>query len=123
MGKQTVLIADDDPVIVGLLVDVLEMDGYRAVGVEDGMRALEALDMQTPDLVILDIMMPGCSGIEVLRRLRARHETKYTPVVIVSAKRDEMSVWEGLSNGCDHYITKPFDPSELSSLVRRMLAA
>ena len=122
MKRPRVLIADDDPAIRALLEDLLRVDGFDVTGVADGEKALEALDLQTPDVVLLDVMMPGRSGFEVLRQIRAREDTKRTPVVMISAKRDEVSVWEGLSNGCDQYVTKPFDPTEVSSIVRRMLA-
>ena len=119
--RPTVLVADDDPSVLALLTDVLELEDCNIVAVRDGTLALEALDIHTPDLVILDVMMPGRNGLEVLRNLRARPDMKMTPVLIVSAKRDDESVWEGMQEGCDYYITKPFDPSELVHHVRGLL--
>jgi two-component system phosphate regulon response regulator PhoB len=119
----TVLVADDDPAVLALMRDLLDLEDCDmvGVGVGDGQLAMEALDLSTLDLVILDVMMPRHSEIEVLRGIRARADTKGIPVVIVSAKRDEESVWLGLQTGCDHYVTKPFDPCELAAVIRRML--
>lgn len=120
-NRPTVLIADDDPHIVALLKDLIELEGCTPVAATDGERALEALELGTPDLVILDIMMPKCSGLDVLRRMREQPETRRTPVLILSALRDDRSILEGVRSGCDAYVTKPFDPAEVADLMRRLL--
>jgi DNA-binding response OmpR family regulator len=122
-ARPSILIADDDPAIRALLTDILTLEGCHVIAVEDGERALEALELSQPDLVILDVMMPGRSGLEVLRVLRSRPETRCTPVLIVSAKCDDVSVWEGMRTGCDFYVTKPFDPSEVVHHVQSLLGA
>lgn len=121
MHTPTILVVDDDASVVSLMADLLEVDGFTVVGAPDGYAALRELDRMRPDLVILDVMMPGLSGLDVLRAIRSSAETKHTPVLIVSAKRDEVSIWDGLRNGCDVYVTKPFDPAELTVAVRRLL--
>lgn len=115
------LVAEDDPATAGLITDVLELEGIEVTVVPDGDIALGCLDRRMPDLVILDIMMPRVSGLTVLRRMRERPEMRTLPVILLTAKADPQTIWQGWEAGCDLYLTKPFRPSELIDAVSRLL--
>jgi DNA-binding response OmpR family regulator len=118
----TVLVADDDPDIRELVTFKLEQAGYRVHAVGDGEAALAAATTLDPDLLLLDVMMPGLNGYEVCRRLRA-HETAHAiPVVMLTAKAQEADVETGFAVGVDDYIVKPFSPRELLTRVNNVLA-
>ncbi len=111
-------IADDDPKMIRLLRKNLEQAGYRVVSASDGPGAIELVENQEPDLLVLDIVMPGMDGVEVLTRLR---EFTWLPVVILSGKDDEGDIVRGLEAGADDYVTKPFAPRELLARVQAVL--
>ena len=120
MGKR-VLVVDDDRVIQQLLEVNLELEGYEVVATaSDGKEALEKIRELRPDLVILDIMMPKMDGLEVCRRLRADPQLAAIPVVLLSARAQDMDIREGLELGASAYLTKPFDPVELLEVVGRL---
>jgi len=120
MGKR-VLVVDDDRVIQQLLEVNLELEGYEVVATAaDGKEALEKIAELKPDLVILDIMMPKMDGLEVCRRLRADPELAGIPVILLSARAQDMDIREGLEIGASAYLTKPFDPVELLEVVGRL---
>jgi CheY-like chemotaxis protein len=120
MGKR-VLVVDDDRVIQQLLEVNLELEGYEVVATAaDGKEALEKIAELKPDLVILDIMMPKMDGLEVCRRLRADPELAKIPVILLSARAQDMDIREGLEIGASAYLTKPFDPVELLEVVGRL---
>lgn len=120
MGKR-VLVVDDDRVIQQLLEVNLELEGYEVVATaSDGKEALEKIRELKPDLVILDIMMPKMDGLEVCRRLRADPKLADIPVVLLSARAQDMDIREGLELGASAYLTKPFDPVELLEVVGRL---
>jgi DNA-binding response OmpR family regulator len=120
MGKR-VLVVDDDRVIQQLLEVNLELEGYDVVATAaDGKEALEKIKELKPDLVILDIMMPKMDGLEVCRRLRADDELASIPVILLSARAQDMDIREGLEIGASAYLTKPFDPVELLEVVGRL---
>jgi CheY-like chemotaxis protein len=120
MGKR-VLVVDDDRVIQQLLEVNLELEGYEVVATAaDGREALEKIAALKPDLVILDIMMPKMDGLEVCRRLRADPELAKIPVILLSARAQDMDIREGLEIGASAYLTKPFDPVELLEVVGRL---
>jgi DNA-binding response OmpR family regulator len=113
-----VLIADDDPDIRMLVRLRLERSGYTVVAANDGLEALQLAGECNPDLAILDVSMPGLSGVEVTRALRERKAT--FPVILLTAHAQEADVAEGASAGADAYVTKPFSPQELESRVRAL---
>ncbi|MFF0159485.1 response regulator transcription factor [Streptomyces sp. NPDC005263] len=117
-----VLIADDDADIRDLVDFKLTQSGHEVTAVEDGMAALRAVREQLPDLALLDIRMPGMSGLDVCRELRAAAETANIPVIMITARSQEGDVEVGFEAGADDYIIKPFSPRELSSRVTALLA-
>ncbi|CAL9321209.1 response regulator [Streptomyces olindensis] len=117
-----VLIADDDPDIRDLVAFKLTQNGHQITAVEDGMAALRAAREQPFDLVLLDIRMPGMSGLDVCRSVRAAPETASLPVILITARSQEGDVELGFAAGADDYIVKPFSPRELSSRVAAMLS-
>ena len=116
-----VLVADDDPDIRDLVDFKLSQAGYTVQAVPDGLAAWEAFQEEAPALVILDIMMPGLSGIDVLRKIRDS-ETPTTPVLLLSAKSRDTDVDTGFAVGADDYVIKPFSPRELLHRVNGILA-
>jgi DNA-binding response OmpR family regulator len=115
----SVLVVDDDPDVCDLVTYKLEQSGFEVRRASDGDAALREVAQRIPDLVLLDIMMPGISGLEVLERLRADHATAVIPVVMLTAKAQENDVERGFQLGADDYVVKPFSPREL---VRRVTA-
>jgi len=121
MGKR-VLVVDDDRVIQQLLEVNLELEGYDVVATaSDGREALEKIGQLKPDLVILDIMMPKMDGLAVCRSLKADPELAKIPIVLLSARAQDLDIREGLDIGANAYLTKPFDPVELLDVVARLL--
>ena len=116
-----VLAADDDPLIRELIQFRLERSGYEVVTAEDGDEALRLARERHPDLVVLDVMMPGLNGYEVTRSLRADEETKRIPVILLTARVQEADVAQGFDAGADDYLTKPFSPQELRARVQAIL--
>ena len=116
-----VLWADDDPMIRSVMATNLEAEGFEVQTVADGDEAYEAAVRSCPDILVLDIMMPGRDGYTVLRDLRLNPATAEVPVVLLSAKATDAEVWEGWKSGADYYITKPFDPTELTSFIDHLL--
>ena len=104
-----------------LVVYTLESTGFQARGFEDGSSFLEALALETPELVLLDIMLPGEDGMELLRKLKASKKTKDIPVIMVTAKGAEYDKVKGLDAGADDYVTKPFGMMELISRIKAVL--
>jgi DNA-binding response OmpR family regulator len=115
----SVLVVDDDPDVCDLVTYKLEQSGFEVRRASDGDAALREVAKRIPDLVLLDIMMPGISGLEVLERLRSDHTTSLIPVVMLTAKAQENDVERGFQLGADDYVVKPFSPREL---VRRVTA-
>ena len=118
----TVLIVDDDPVIQRLLRVNFEMEGYEVIVGIDGIDGLEKARTEHPDIVVLDIMMPRMSGLDVAKALKADPETASIPVVLLSAKAQEADLRAGDESGADDYLTKPFDPFQLLQRVEQLLA-
>ena len=121
MKKMPILIIEDDPDIRELMKHHLERDGYVVVGAPTGEEGLRLARKSPPGLVILDLMLPGMDGLEVLRKLRADSKTRELPTVIVSAKGEEADIVSGLELGADDYLTKPFSPRVLVARVRAVL--
>lgn len=112
---------EDDSNIRELVVYTLETTGFKARGFEDGKEFLEALALETPELVLMDIMLPGEDGIELLKRLKASPKTRDIPVIMVTAKGAEYDKVKGLYLGADDYVTKPFGMMELISRIKAVL--
>jgi len=112
-----VLVVDDDPDIRMLLTMNLEVSGYRVTEAENGHEAAEMARALVPDLIVLDLMMPGIDGLGVLERLKADPVTKDIPVVMLTAKASDHDVWAGWQAGVDYYMTKPFEPEHLLQFI------
>jgi DNA-binding response OmpR family regulator len=121
-ARPLILVADDNPDILGLVKAVLERSGYDVVTVSDGAQALASVDQRKPDLAVLDITMPEIDGLEVLRRLRAATRTSGLPVVLLSAQAQEADVVRGFATGASAYLKKPFSPRELTERVAGLLS-
>ena len=113
------LVAEDDPNIRSMLAMSLELEGYDVISVADGGSAIEILDGECVDVVLLDVMMPVKSGYEVVQHLRSSAAAE-TPVIMVSAKTSDDDVWEGWRVGVDSYITKPYDVDLLVAEMERV---
>lgn len=120
--RPNILIVDDEPFNLDTLEQELDDLGYHAIPASSGREALELISSQTPDMVLLDIMMPGMDGFEVLRRLKAEPDWRDVPVVIVSALSDMDSVVRGIQLGADDYLPKPFNPTLLAARLQAGLA-
>jgi len=116
-----VLVVEDEPDIAALIAYQLTRDGYRVETAATGTDALVAVSREIPDLVVLDRMLPGISGDEVLQSLRNDPATKTVPILVLTAKREQEDRIEGLELGADDYLTKPFSPRELLLRVRAIL--
>ena len=116
--KPRVLVVDDDAALAEMLGIVLRAEGFEPAFVADGSRAQAAFDDFKPDIVLLDLMLPGMSGLEVCRAIRS---TSGTPIVMLTAKTDTVDVVLGLESGADDYVVKPFKPKELVARMRARL--
>jgi CheY-like chemotaxis protein len=116
---ETVLILDDDQLVRDLLVQFLSLRGYRAIGVKDGVQALSMVDQAPPDLILLDLMLPGMNGVEVLRRLRAKHFTG--AVIILTGSYDEEMLQDAWSLRPQEVISKPIDLEKLLGIIQLVL--
>lgn len=117
-----ILACDDEKHIVRLVQVNLERAGFEVITANDGKEALEKIRLYNPDLVILDVMMPYMDGFEVLQNLRRNAATRDMPVIMLTAKAQDQDVFRGWQSGVDCYLTKPFNPLELLSFVRRIFS-
>src|SRR5580693_5093293 len=115
-----VLVCDDERHIVRLIQVNLERQGYEVVTAFDGKEGLEKIRSEKPNLVVLDVMMPYMDGFEVLKTIRREPETENLPVIMLTAKAQDKDVFEGYHYGADMYLTKPFNPMELVTFVKRI---
>jgi DNA-binding response OmpR family regulator len=118
-GKTTLLLADDDPAVTDSLAPFLERAGFPVLVVADGVSALEKVAALRPDLLLLDVLMPGLDGREVLRRLRARRD--WTPTILLTRVGESSERALALEEGADDYLNKPFDPHELLARIHTVL--
>src|SRR6187401_1425475 len=114
----TVLVVDDEPTIREIVVGYLDREGYKTLEAGDGHRARELVETRRPDLVVLDVMLPGTDGLELCRWIRSRSDL---PVILLTARGEEADRIVGLELGADDYVTKPFSPRELAARVRALL--
>jgi pilus assembly protein CpaE len=119
---EKILIVDDDLDTLRLVGLLLQRKGYQIVAADNGLQALEKAQAETPDLVLLDVMMPDMDGVEVLRRLRANPATAAVPIIMFTAKTQVEDKVTGFEAGADDYLTKPTHPAELTARVRTILA-
>ncbi len=121
-----ILVVDDEPDITALVAYHLAKAGYRVSTASNGTDALRTAAEQRPDVVVLDLMLPGLSGLDVLQALRKQDETRDVGVILLTARREEADRIRGLSLGADDYLTKPFSPNELTlrvaAIIRRLAA-
>jgi two-component system phosphate regulon response regulator PhoB len=121
MDERTVLVVDDEAAIRDMLRMALEIADFRSIEAENIQQAYTLIVDQRPDLVLLDWMLPGGSGMELLRRLKRNESTRELPVIMLTAKTAEDNIIQGLDVGADDYITKPFAPRELIARIRALL--
>ena len=117
-----ILVADDDVDIRELVEFKLSTMGHDVVAVGDGAAAIDACMAEKPDLAVLDVMMPGVSGLDAIRAIRAEPALADLPVILLTARAQESDVETGFDSGADDYITKPFSPRELASRVQALLS-
>ncbi|WP_419940426.1 response regulator [Candidatus Palauibacter sp.] len=121
MPDAQILVVDDEPDILSVLVYHLSREGYRVTTAVNGQGALTTAQVERPDLIILDLMLPGMDGYEVLQRLRKADRTESIPVILLTARREEEERVKGFEVGADDYITKPFSARELTLRVEALL--
>lgn len=119
--KKHILVVDDEIGALTLIGIMLERGGFSVLKAKDAKTALSVLDQNTPDLIILDVMMPGMNGIELCRVIRERLDTAQTPVLILSARGDAESIMRGIEAGANDYLPKPILHHDLVAKVRLML--
>lgn len=121
MSNPLIFVVEDEPDIREVMLYNLRREGYDAVGFDSGSAGLDAIRSKQPDLVILDLMLPGMDGLTVCQQVRAEPAIRSTPIIIVSAKEEESDVVIGLGLGADDYVPKPFSPRELLARVKAVL--
>src|SRR5919112_667945 len=114
----TVLVVDDEPVVREVVVRYLRRDGFDTIEAADGVAARELIERSAPQLVVLDVMLPGLDGLSLCRWIRSRGDL---PVIMLTARGEEADRIVGLELGADDYVTKPFSPRELATRVRTVL--
>ncbi len=117
----TILVVEDEPAIQELIAYNLKQAGHQPLRADNAEQALNLVANALPDLVLLDWMLPGLSGIEFARRLRADKRTRTIPIIMLTARTDEQDKLQGLETGADDYITKPFSPRELNARIKAVL--
>ena len=117
----SVLVVEDEPAQAEMLAYNLESEGFRVIRAADGSEALLLVEEEAPDLILLDWMLPGTSGIEVCRRIKLRPASRLTPVIMISARSEELDKVRGLETGADDYVTKPYSVVELMARVKSQL--
>lgn len=121
MSREKILIVEDEKDIVKMLDYNLKKEGFRTLSVHDGEDALDVANREHPDLVILDLMLPGMDGLEVCKALKKENKTASIPIIMLTAKSQESDKVIGLELGADDYVTKPFSPRELIARIKAVL--
>jgi two-component system alkaline phosphatase synthesis response regulator PhoP len=114
------LVVDDDPNVLQVLEHSLVFDGYEVSKAVDGLEALQVARSDRPDVILLDVMMPGLNGLEVVEELRKDVELQHIPVIVLTARTSDVAVWEGWRSGVDSYLTKPLDIFALLAEIERV---
>jgi two-component system, OmpR family, alkaline phosphatase synthesis response regulator PhoP len=121
MHKPKILLIEDEEDIAALIKLQAEISGYKLITAVDGLNGYEAVEREKPDIVVLDIMLPGQNGLDVCRKLKGHSQLKHIPIIMISAKSEETDVVLGLELGADDYVAKPFSPRVLFSRVNAVL--
>ncbi|MBI5231242.1 MAG: response regulator [Coriobacteriales bacterium] len=116
-----ILAVDDEPHILKLVTFSLKANGYEVLEADDGLKAIEIAIREHPDLILMDVMMPACDGYEACRRIKAKAETADIPILMLSAKSQQVEQAAGLESGALEYVCKPFTPKELVAKVRETI--
>lgn len=119
--KPKIVLIEDEADIADLLKLQSEIEGYKMIAESDGVNGFQTIEKERPDIVVLDLMLPGMSGLEVCRKMKAHSDLKTVPVIMISAKSEEVDVVVGLELGADDYVTKPFSPKILFSRIKAVL--
>lgn len=123
MNKPKILLVEDEEGIASLIALQAQISGYQLIIEVDGLNGLQSIERERPDIVILDIMLPGQSGLSVCRKMKSNPSLKHIPVIMISAKSEETDILSGLEIGADDYVSKPFSPkvlfSKISTILRR----
>ena len=120
-GPQLILIVDDELRMRRFIRMNMELEGYQVIEAENGLHALDQIRQFTPDLVVMDVMMPRMNGIEACRALRQHEATRLIPVILITTRGEEEYVAQGFAAGCNDYVTKPVNATELVAKVRALL--
>ena len=123
MAKNTILVVEDEESLLKLESILFTSKGYAVTGVRDGNAALESISQSRPDLVVLDVMLPGLDGFEVCRAIKENPLTSYIPIVMLTAKKSSVDLERGRLAGADAYITKPFKSVKVLEVIEELLAA
>jgi len=121
MSRPLIFIIEDEPDIARLIKLYVEKEGYRTAHFSNGAQGLQEIRNKIPDLLVLDLMLPGTDGLEICKKLRSAPETRQLPILMVTAKGEELDKVLGLELGADDYLTKPFSPRELTARVKALL--
>jgi len=121
MERERIVVIEDEDDILEVIEHNLSREGYAVFSATNGGDGLQMVKSKTPDLVLLDLMLPGMDGIEVCRKLKSNNSTKHIPIIMVTAKGEESDIVLGLGIGADDYVVKPFSPKELVSRVKAVL--
>ena len=121
--SKTILVIEDDPIALRFARYTLLQEGYEVITAPNGLEGLRKAQTEAPDLIILDIMLPGIDGFEICHRLRAEPQTARTPILMLTSKAQESDRQTGLQAGADDYLTKPALPSEITRRVQALLAS
>ncbi len=121
MAKENILVVDDEEDVLELIRYNLDKNGYRVSMAVTGEEALLRVRAELPDLIILDLMLPGIDGLEVCKKLKSNNKTQHIPIIMLTAKGEEVDIVTGLELGADDYVTKPFSPKVLIARLRRIL--
>lgn len=121
MAREKILVVDDEADILELIRYNLAKEGYRVTCVPNGEEAIRKVRDDEPDLIVLDLMLPGADGLQICRQLKSRQNTSHVPILILTAKAEDADIVSGLELGADDYVTKPFSPRVLLARVRAVL--
>jgi CheY-like chemotaxis protein len=123
MSKKKILVVDDSRTALFMMTTILRKERYELVTANDGEQALEVAVAERPDLILMDVIMPGKTGFEACRELKRRDDTKAIPVILVTTRGEGENVEAGFQSGCNDYVTKPINAQELLTKVRDHMGA